>query len=177
MSVIFGRWNYDGRAPASDYLHQVRRALAPYGPDGCQSYCKEAVSVLYQAFHTTGEACREVQPLITKSGAIICWDGRLDNRDKIIRQLKGEPSEGCADVWIVAAAFEHWGTRCFGQLIGDWALSIVNPTSRTLILAKDPIGVRHLYYSLDREQVTWSTILDPLILFSEKRIALNEEYV
>jgi asparagine synthase (glutamine-hydrolysing) len=53
----------------------------------------------------------------------------------------------------------------------------VNPSDQSLILAKDPIGTRHLYYSLDREQVTWSTIFDPLILFPGGTIALNEEYI
>jgi len=46
-----------------------------------------------------------------------------------------------------------------------------------LILAKDPIGVRHLYYALDENQVTWSTILDPLILFAAKTFSLCEEYI
>jgi asparagine synthase (glutamine-hydrolysing) len=44
-------------------------------------------------------------------------------------------------------------------------------------LAKDPIGVRHLYYSFDDRQVTWSTILDPLILLAKRPFALDEEYM
>ena len=45
------------------------------------------------------------------------------------------------------------------------------------MLAKDPIGTRHLYYSFDNNQVTWSTILDPLVRFAGKTFALNEEYI
>src|SRR5581483_7643171 len=66
---------------------------------------------------------------------------------------------------------------CFAQLIGDWALAIWDSSARTLTLAKDPIGFRHLYYSFDDNQVTWSTILDPLVLFAAKTFALCEEYI
>ena len=61
--------------------------------------------------------------------------------------------------------------------IGDWALSIWDPKIPSLILAKDPIGTRHLYYSIEKDQVTWSTILDPLVLFAGHSFALSEEYV
>jgi asparagine synthase (glutamine-hydrolysing) len=80
-------------------------------------------------------------------------------------------------VAIAAMAFEKWGANCFAKLVGDWALSIWNPGSRSLILAKDPIGTRYLYYSFDNNQVTWSTILDPLIRLAGKTFALNEEYI
>jgi asparagine synthase (glutamine-hydrolysing) len=42
---------------------------------------------------------------------------------------------------------------------------------------KDPIGVRHLYYSLDGNQISWSTILDPLVLLAGKAFTLEEEYI
>ena len=48
------------------------------------------------------------------------------------------------DVEIVAAAYEYWRSDCFARLIGDWALSIWDANTRSLILAKDPIGTRHL---------------------------------
>ena len=76
-----------------------------------------------------------------------------------------------------AAAYEKWGTNCFAKLIGDWALSIWNPLGRSLILAKDPIGTRHLYYSIDNGQVTWSTILDPLVSLPTENLHICEEYI
>jgi asparagine synthase (glutamine-hydrolysing) len=46
-----------------------------------------------------------------------------------------------------------------------------------LILAKDPIGTRHLYYSFDEQQVSWSSILDPLLLLAGKTFTLETEYI
>jgi asparagine synthase (glutamine-hydrolysing) len=177
MSVQFGRWNLDGRPVEPDYLEKVQAVLAPYGPDGFSSCCQGAVSMLYGAFHTTKESRQESQPHLCRSGSILTWDGWLDNRSELTHELNSAPVGGSTDISIVAAAYEEWGTGCFATLIGDWALSIWNPNDRSLILAKDPIGTRHLYYSTDNHQVTWSSLLDPLVLFLDKTFVLEEEYV
>jgi asparagine synthase (glutamine-hydrolysing) len=177
VSVQFGRWNFDGKPVDRDYLERARASIAPYGPDDAGSYLKGNINILYHAFHTTKESRRETQPHLTASGAVITWDGRLDNRAELIRQLRNVLTISSTDVSIVAAAYEEWGKDCFGKLIGDWALSIWDANTRLLILAKDPIGTRHLYYAFDNNHVTWSTILDPLVLFADKTFALEEEYI
>jgi asparagine synthase (glutamine-hydrolysing) len=177
MSVQFGRWNFEGQPATADYIDKTSATLARYGPDSTESYSHGGVTILYRAFHTTNESHREQQPHISSSGTVITWDGRLDNRAELIRELDDSLTNGSTDVVIVAMAFEKWGAVCFAKLIGDWALSIWSPGNRSLILAKDPIGTRHLYYSFDNNQVTWSTILDPLVRLAGKTFLLNEEYI
>jgi asparagine synthase (glutamine-hydrolysing) len=177
MSVQFGRWNFEGQAAAPDYIAKISAMLAPYGPDSDESYSKGGLNILYRAFHTTKESRREIQPTISSSGAVITWDGRLDNRVDLVRDLQNALTIDSADVAIVAAAYERWNSRCFAKFIGDWALSIFDPIDRSLILAKDPTGVRHLYYAIDDNQVTWSTILDPLVLCAGRKYAICEEYI
>jgi asparagine synthase (glutamine-hydrolysing) len=177
MSVQFGRWNFEGQPPAPDYIGKVSAFLAPYGPDSNEAYTKGGVKILYHGFYTTKESRCETQPHICPSGAVITWDGRLDNRAELIRDLRNAVAGNPTDIAIVSAAYEEWDTDCFAQLIGDWALSIWNPMNRSLILAKDPIGTRHLYYLIDNDHIAWSTVLDPLVLFAGKTFALNEEYI
>lgn len=176
MSVQFGKWNFQGQPVSPDYIEKVGTTLAPYGPDSNESYIDVGVWELYRAFHTTKESRREKQPYISSSGAVIIWDGRLDNRAELIRALQGVNTDS-TDVTIVAAAYEMWGVNCFAKLIGDWTISIWSAITRSLILAKDPMGARHLYYSFDADNVTWSTILDPLVLFAGRAFELCEEYV
>ncbi len=177
MSVQFGRWNWDGKPVDQTYLAMVKPVIAPYGPDGEGAYAISNLSILYRAFHTTKESRRETQPHVTESGVVITWDGRLDNRAELIRHMRETLTISATDVSIVAAAYAEWGANCFAKLAGDWALSVWDAKSCSLLLAKDPIGTRHLYYSIDNDQVTWSTILDPLVLFAGKSFALCEEYI
>src|SRR5215469_15766831 len=176
MSVQFGTGNFDGRPVDPEYLARAQELLARYGPDGCASYSENGASILYCAFHTTKESRQERQPIHLASGAALTWDGRLDNRAEFIGLLCGLSADS-PDAVIVAAAYERWGAHCFARLAGDWALAIWNPQDRFLILAKDATGTRHLYYCSEPERVTWSTILDPLVLLTAKTFALEEEYI
>ena len=97
MSVQFGRWNFEGSQPAQDYIKKVCAILAQYGPDSDESYSNGGITILYRAFHTTKESRRETQPHISRSGVVITWDGRLDNRDDLLVHfpdgLKGDKTE------------------------------------------------------------------------------------
>ncbi len=178
MSVQFGKWNFDGKPIDPKELDEVRPVLAPYGPDGEGSICKDNLAILYRAFHTTGESRREHQPYVLPSGSILTWDGRLDNREELLARLKDDRlSEEPTDLEIVARAYERWTTDAFANLIGDWALSVWDPKDQSLILAKDFVGTRHLYYHVGGNQVTWCSILDPLVLFAGRPFKLQEEYI
>jgi asparagine synthase (glutamine-hydrolysing) len=177
MSLQFGRWNFEDLQPNQDYVNRVEKLLARYEPDTNESYAGPGITILYRAFHTTRESRRETQPLLATSGVVTTWDGRLDNRAELIAELRNTVAITSTDVEIVSAAYERWGSNCFGKLMGDWALSIFNSTERSLILAKDPIGLRHLYYAFDHKQIIWSTVLDPLVVCAEKPLKICEEYV
>jgi asparagine synthase (glutamine-hydrolysing) len=177
MSVQFGQWTSNPLPPLASFFEKLSALLGPYGPDQCHSYEQDGVVLVYRALHTTKESRREIQPYIAQSGAVIMWDGRLDNRSDFLEQFSPALPVHSTDVAIVAAAYDRWGTDCFGRLIGDWAVSIWDPREHEVILAKDFIGTRHLYYSTASDCICWSTILDPLLVLAEKAFALDQEYV
>ncbi len=176
MSAQFGRWDFAGQPPDLHHFEKVDRILAPYGPDASSAYRLNGISILFRAFHTTNESRQETQPNIAKSGIVIAWDGRLDNRQELKRQLDHSSSD-VTDVAIVASAYERWDVNCLQKLVGDWAISIWNPTERSLILAKDHVGTRHLYYLPEKDRFTWSTVLDPLVLFAGCPFDLEKDYI
>ena len=177
MSVQFGKWNFDGGPCEPEYLDKVSSTLAVYGPDSNERFAERGMAILYRAFHTNKESHREVQPFISSSGAVITWDGRLDNRKDLLFHLGRPLTADSPDVAIVAAAYGRWGTDSLRRLIGDWALSVWNPRERSVLLAKDAIGTRPLYYCLGKGDLTWSTLLDPLVLFSNRPFEINMEYI
>src|SRR5271154_117488 len=174
MSVQFGKCNFDHKPVDPEDLDQVRPVLAPYGPDGEGYICKNNFGLLYRALHTTKESRHEDQPYVSASGSVLAWDGRLDNREELIGLL-GRETSGSTDLEIVAAAYEHWGSGSFAKLIGDWAVSIWEPKHQSLILAKDFVGSRQLYYALEKGHVSWCTVLDPLVLLARHSFKLEEE--
>lgn len=175
MSVQFGIWNTDGRSLHRDALVKALPLLAPYGPDAGNLYLEDCVGILYCGFHTTEQSRHETQPYQTASGQLLHWDGRLDNRKDLAHDLRIAAS--CPDALLAAAAYEEWGTSAFCKLKGDWALSLWHPKERSLLLAKDPIGTRSLYYLVGGNEVRWGSLLDSLVLLAGRSFPLNEEYL
>lgn len=177
MAAQFGKWNFNGIPLDPNYLRRVSEVLAPYGPDGATTYSGHGASILFYAFHTTTESRSEGQPHVSSSGAVLAWEGRLDNRTDLLSRCRGFVPNDASDVSIVAEAYERSGLRSFADLIGDWSLSIFDPKNRCLILAKDPIGTRHLYYSIVDGSVAWCSVLDPFVRCAGTQLNLDQEYL
>ncbi len=177
MSVQAGIWNFDGEPVDPELLASLSAALKEQGPDGEMTFVDGSVGLLYRPFHTTLESHKEKQPYFSPDGFVLTWDGRLDNREDFASNVCGAGSSPQTDVALVAAAFGHDGTNCFGHIIGDFALSVWDPTTRTLILAKDYLGTRHLFYYLTSKRVIWCKYLDPIVLLCGAPLTLDDEYV
>jgi asparagine synthase (glutamine-hydrolysing) len=163
MSAQAGIWNRDASPISRDSLSGLSQTLERYGPDGESIVAAGSLAVLYRAFHTTRNAQGEQQPHWSKKGALITWNGRLDNRDQIILEL-GMLHGSKTDVEVIAEAFDCWGEDCFRRFLGDWAISIWNPQANELLLARDYIGVKQMFYFASAIRVMWSSHLVALAL-------------
>jgi len=72
------------------------------------------------------------QPHTFANGQVLTWDGHLDNRDDLARELHVELTARTTDLAIVAAGYERFGCDSFKRLVGDWALVVWDPHSREM---------------------------------------------
>jgi asparagine synthase (glutamine-hydrolysing) len=177
MSAQAGILSFDGKPVDEGSFEKLTLAIEHCGPDGGDIYINGSIGMTYSAFHTTPESRLERQPYVTDWGDVITWDGRLDNRDDLIRQLSEEPTANRTDVSIIAAAFRRWGTDCFRRIIGDWAVSIWTPLERRLLLACDYMCIRHIFYYLKKDSIWWSTDLTPLVRLSGSKFHVDDDYI
>ena len=117
MSVQFGRCNFVGHLVETSYLEAVKSMLAPYAAEEARQYTKQSTTLLYRALHTTRESRIEQQPFVTPSGAVLTWDGRLDNRTDLLGSLRGSLTLASPDISFVAAAYERWGIGCASGVV------------------------------------------------------------
>src|SRR6185503_10754088 len=88
MSGILGIWNRDGRPVDGDELLRLRATLAHRGGDGDGVEISGAAGFACCLSRITPEAVNETQPLVGSSGAVLVFDGRLDNREELLAFLK-----------------------------------------------------------------------------------------
>ncbi len=177
MSVQAGIWNFDGRPVDRKLLENLSDSLRQQGPDGESRYVDNSVALLYRPFHTTAESRQEKQPYISRRGFILTWDGRLDNREVLIADLRSDLDASPTDLAIFAAAFDRWDTDCFRRIVGDWAVSIWKPEQRELLFAADYMAIRHIFYYLKNDRIWWSTDLSPLVLLSGDKFHIDDDYI
>jgi asparagine synthase (glutamine-hydrolysing) len=177
MSVQAGIWNFDGRPVDRKLLADVSESLKQQGPHGESCHVDGSVALLYRPFHTTAESRREKQPYFSRRGFVLTWDGRLDNSDELISELRSDLETNPTDVAVVSAAFDRWETDCFRRIVGDWAVSIWKPELRELLFAADYMGVRHIFYYLRSARIWWSTDLSSLVLLSNDKFHIDDNYV
>jgi len=154
--------------------------LTDYGPNGGEMVRCGSVGMVYRALNVTHESLLEKQPLISRFGQILAWDGRLDNRDDLIPGLRDDLHNEVAQVTdpaIVMAAYLRWGIEFPSRLIGDFALVLWDPYPRTLLLARDPFGVRTLFYHANESRIIWSSILRELLEVAGAELKVDDEYI
>jgi asparagine synthase (glutamine-hydrolysing) len=107
----------------------------------------------------------------------LAWDGRLDNRDNLIACLSEGLNKNTSDVSIVLAAYLKWGNDFLNRIVGDFVLSLWDPLSQRLLLARDPFGTRTLYYFNNSVRFIWSSTLEALFRASAIDPEVDDEYV
>ena len=177
MSVQYGLWRFNHACIEPKDIAHIRSTLAAYESEQVCEYSERDIHLIHLPFHVAPESEIEKQPFLSRSGRVVLWDGRLDNRQELMGSLSSELQGAFTDVAIAAAALDSWGIAALSKLIGDWALSVWNPQERTVLLAKDFLGAKSLYYTRGDKGFAWSTVIDPLFLFQPHSFRLQEEYL
>jgi asparagine synthase (glutamine-hydrolysing) len=144
MSGISGAWNLDGRPLDGRVLSGVSAQLHHRGLDGERARIDGAVGFACQHFWVAAEDHGAYQPIVGASGTMLMMDGRLDNRAELVSMLRLD--RAVSDSQCALSAYERWGDAFAERLNGDFAIAVFDPRLRRLLLARDAVGVRPLYY-------------------------------
>jgi len=184
MSGIAGILNRDG-APVDQYLlSRMTTFMSFRGPDAQHFRSNGNVGLGHAMFRTTVEAATEQQPLTLDQKLWLTADARLDARRELIVRLEdklgaplrtlGDAPREPNDAELILHAYEAWQEDCVKYLVGDFAFAIWDTTQQRLFCARDQLGIRQLYYSLDDECFVFSNTLNCLRLHPRVSNSLNE---
>jgi asparagine synthase (glutamine-hydrolysing) len=144
MSGISGAWNIGGEPIDARVIGAMSERLRHRGPDGDRTRRDGSVGFSCQHLWVAPEDHQSYQPIVGPSGAMLVMDGRLDNRDTLVAALGLEP--GVTDAWCALSAYERWTDTFAARLDGDFAIAIFDPLAQRVMLARDAMGTRPLYY-------------------------------
>jgi asparagine synthase (glutamine-hydrolysing) len=177
MSAIGTIYSFDGGPVDLEQLQLLSQSLSTHGPDGNSLFRAANIGMCFSALHTTRESWREKQPLITPPGDVLVMDGILFNRAELIELLDISRDEVPTDAAIVNTGLQKYGVGFLSKLVGDFAIVHYDRRSNTLLLARDPFGMRPLFYHRNGDQLFVGSDLTALIKVTNKTPELDHEYV
>jgi asparagine synthase (glutamine-hydrolysing) len=93
---------------------------------------------------------RARQPWTSADGRwVLCYNGELFNYRELRAELQslGRPFRGASDTEVVLEAFAQWGERAVTRFRGEFAFALADTGTQRVYLARDPIGVKPLYWA------------------------------
>jgi asparagine synthase (glutamine-hydrolysing) len=143
MSGIAGIVRFDGQPVKRQQLERVANTLRQYGPDRSDITVSENIGFVHTLMRMTPEDRFDKQPQRGESGALITADVRLDNRDELAARIGvgRRDAVGWPDSRLLLTGWEKIGDGIWPLLRGPFAAAIWDPHRRSLILARDHLGL------------------------------------
>jgi asparagine synthase (glutamine-hydrolysing) len=150
MCGIAGRFNFDPARPVdSQVLAGMTEAIAHRGPDAAGYFMAPGVGLGHRRLSIIDLATGD-QPLGNEDGTVqVIFNGEIYNFADIRRELisLGHQFRTHSDTEVIVHGYEQWGARCVDRFRGMFAFAVYDARERRLMLARDRLGVKPLYYA------------------------------
>lgn len=106
------------------------------------------------------------QPMVSPGGdTAIAFNGEIYNHQEVRAELQslGYRFRSQCDTETVLAAFLEWDTECFSRLRGMFAVALWTESRRRLVLARDRMGIKPLYYYRKGDELYFGSELKAIL--------------
>jgi asparagine synthase (glutamine-hydrolysing) len=164
-------------APDSDRIRSATTTLIHRGPDQQgvfqSSLCSMGATRLKIIDLGSGD-----QPILSEDGDVaIVFNGEIYNHRELRRELEqlGHAFDSQCDTETVLHAFLEWDTDCFARLRGMFAVALWTNSRKRLVLGRDRIGIKPLYFARRGDDLFFGSELKAILIHPEieRRLSLD----
>lgn len=166
MCGICGEFNYEGsKEEASSRIVKMMALLSHRGPDDENYFIDEKVVLGHRRLSIIDLSKKASQPMFSQSGRnVLVYNGEIYNFQEIRKELesKGETFSTRSDSEVLLRAYDVWGLDFINKLNGMWAFAIYDRQKKQLILSRDRIGEKPLYFAHTKKGIIFASEIHPL---------------
>src|SRR5918996_3964835 len=149
MCGIAGIVSIDGvGADAAPRAIRMRDILTHRGPDEAGLHVETHAALAHRRLSIVDLSTGQ-QPMSNEDGTVwIVFNGEIYNHADVRRDLerRGHHYRTRCDTETIVHAFEEWGPECVHRLRGMFAFAIWDGRARRLLLVRDRLGIKPLYW-------------------------------
>ena len=176
MCGICGTVNYGTDAPAEERtVRAMAAAMIHRGPDDDGFHLDREVALGMRRLSII-DLAGGAQPIANERGSIwVVSNGEIYNFRELRLELSahGHVFSTRSDTEVIVHAYEQWGLQAFARLNGMFATALWDGTERQLVLARDPFGIKPLYYWDSGKQLVFASELRSLFCHPETRRSVD----
>ncbi len=166
MCGISGLVTFDGAPASVSALQSMNASMAPRGPDGEGVIARGRVALGHRRLKIIDLSERAAQPMCDPLlGLTLVFNGCIYNYRELRRELEAQGyrffSDG--DTEVVLKAWHAWGEGCPARLQGMFAFALHERDSGRVILARDRLGIKPLYYAERPRELRFASSLPALL--------------
>ncbi len=180
MCGICGIFNYESNAPAERAaLQKAAHAMAHRGPDDEGFYVDEGLGLGNRRLSIIDLAGGH-QPIANEDESVwITFNGEIYNYQELRTELeaRGHRFRTSSDTETILHGYEEYGVKCLERLRGMFAFGLWDRRARRLLLARDRIGIKPLFYRLERGRITFASELRALRALSTNSVEIDPQAV
>jgi asparagine synthase (glutamine-hydrolysing) len=159
-------------------LERMKATIEHRGPDAHGSYVADGISLGHRRLSIVDLSEAGRQPLTNEDGTVwITYNGEIYNAPALQKLLesKGHRFRGHSDTEAIVHAYEEYGLDVVKHLTGMFAFALWDTKRRRLVLARDRLGIKPLYYTLDHGRVRFASEIKALLADASLPRAVNPQ--
>lgn len=181
MCGIAGIYNYRTHQPVDrELLTTMTKELYHRGPDGEGYYYEDKIGIgLGHRRLSIIDLQTGKQPMTNEDETIwITYNGELYNYLELKNILSSYYQfKTKSDTEVIINAYKHWGIDSLNRLNGIFAFGIWDKTNKQLILSRDPLGVKPIYYYYDNNIFMFSSEIKSILKYNNYNKEIDFEAI
>ena len=165
MCGIAGSLELSGRNVETGLVERMTRRLAHRGPDGEGLFHGGACTLGHTRLSLL-DLDGGAQPMANETGdVVVVFNGEIYNFAELRGELsgRGHRFRTRSDTEVIPHAYEEWGDATPEHLHGMFAFAVWDARRRRLLLARDRLGIKPLYYFLDGDRLLFGSEIKSLL--------------
>ncbi len=166
MCGICGEVRFKGAEADLDAVAKMSGCMAPRGPDADGLVKRGRVAFGHRRLKIIDLTEAAQQPMVdTELGLTLVFNGAIYNYPELRAELQGHGyrffSHG--DTEVILKAYHKWGADCVKRFNGMFAFAIHERDSGRVVIARDRVGIKPLYYTHNPDTFRFASTLPALL--------------
>ena len=176
MCGICGQYNFADNVPVeADVIKRMTGALAHRGPDDDGFFLAGPVGLGFRRLSII-DLHGGHQPMSDQAESVwVVFNGEIYNFKELRDELEsfGHVFRTNSDTEVLVYGYKQWGDEVLHRLNGMFGLAIWDVKKRRLLLARDPFGIKLVYYKIDGNRLFFGSEVRAILQGTQEKVHID----